>query len=214
MSVVEPERPEDWQIEIGRGDGGKTFIRVVHLPTGITRGVGSIGDRGAEWMHWLVTDIRKEVRWRAVDSAELAEYASLWNGSEPGWCLKALHRRECRIVVLFEPPGATARDLLALRGSFDEYRGRPPGSLLKDVGGKTRFMIERVYDASEGPAAAQKAREHGLRVEEWARDVVEYLPVNEATNRAMIIEDDAVAAAVIEKMRACGVKVIPEARGE
>jgi hypothetical protein len=28
-------------------------------------------------------------------------------------------------------------------------------------------------------AAAQKARENGLNVEEWTRDVVVYLPVNE-----------------------------------
>ncbi len=27
MSVVEPERPEDWQIETGRSDGGRTFMR-------------------------------------------------------------------------------------------------------------------------------------------------------------------------------------------
>jgi hypothetical protein len=67
-------------------------------------------------------------------------------------------------------------------------------------------------DAFIAPAATQKARENGLRVEEWARDTAAYLPVNEATKMAMIIEDDDVAAAVIEKMRACGAKMIPEAR--
>jgi hypothetical protein len=127
--------------------------------------------------------------------------------------LAALHKHERRIVVLFEPPGATARDIVALRSAFDEYRDRPPGSLLKEVGGKTRFVVERIYGTSDGQAAAQKARENGLHVEEWARDTVAYLPVNEATKMVMIIENDDVAAAVIEKMRAFGVKVIPDARG-
>jgi hypothetical protein len=58
---MKPVKPEDYRVDIGRGDGGKTFMRVVHLPSGISRAVESIGDQGMEWARKLTAEIQEEL---------------------------------------------------------------------------------------------------------------------------------------------------------
>ena len=54
--------PDDFRVDYGRVEGGRTFIRVVHLPTGKERiqvGLGS--DDSRELVRRFVNQIRAEL---------------------------------------------------------------------------------------------------------------------------------------------------------
>jgi hypothetical protein len=38
----------DLRFDVGRADGGRTFVRVVHIPTGKSRTIVGLGNRTAE----------------------------------------------------------------------------------------------------------------------------------------------------------------------
>jgi hypothetical protein len=51
-------RDDDLRIDIGRATGGRTFIRVVHEPTGINRQLVGLGNRS---YHDVVNELRSAI---------------------------------------------------------------------------------------------------------------------------------------------------------
>lgn len=58
--------PDEFRVEIGRAQGGATFMRVLHVPSGIERSVPSIGTRGSEVAKELIAKITKELSEKTV----------------------------------------------------------------------------------------------------------------------------------------------------
>jgi hypothetical protein len=124
-----PLVPDNFSIEIGRAADGKTFMRIVHLPSGIYREVPSIGNEGAEVARKLAAEIQLELAKRAVQRDALAAYAYLWDGSEPGWCLQEVHTHERRLVLTFDPPGPAIGDYGVPLAEVDTPRVDKPGAV-------------------------------------------------------------------------------------
>ena len=140
-----------------------------------------------------------------MHEADLAPFAFLWEGSAPEWCIRATYVYERRIVVLFDPPGPSARDVAAMREVFDELRGRSVQAVWADVVGKTHIPLAEVYSPVNAPSVVVAARRRGLRVDMQAIEIVHRIPVNRRTEQALIIESDELAARVVERMLAAGV---------
>jgi hypothetical protein len=127
--MTSPVVPDDFTVEIGRAAGGKTFMRIVHVPSGISREVPSIGDEGTGVAPRLVAEIQLELARRAVQPDVLAAYAYLWDGSEPGWCLQEVHTHERRLVLTFDPPGPAIGDYGVPLAEVDTPRVDKPGAV-------------------------------------------------------------------------------------
>jgi hypothetical protein len=68
---------QDFRIDLGRGAGGKTFMRVVHLPTGIERTVSSIGSRDSrELAKELAAEILEELARKDAKAAQASSPGS------------------------------------------------------------------------------------------------------------------------------------------
>ena len=143
----------------------------------------------------------------AVSSLDLALFAYLWDGSEPGWCLLATHRQERRIVLHLEKPGPSARDVVAMRDVFEEMRLQPADVIWAAVRDRELLVLDRLYSPTDALQLTQAARDRGLHVEVCSSDAVSHVPYNDRTRSALIIDDDALALAVVNRMRREGVSI-------
>jgi hypothetical protein len=68
LSMASMIRDEDFRIESGRADGGRMFLRVIHLPTQASRVVVGLNDRPyAEVVRELLSAVLQEIEavgWR------------------------------------------------------------------------------------------------------------------------------------------------------
>ena len=137
----------------------------------------------------------------------LAEFDHLWNGTEAGWTIQVTRRNEHDVSVAFRDPGATVADIAKLRQLVDELRGLSAVDAQKRLAKKTRVALGRKWEI-EAHQLERRGRELGLRVELEARRTTSYLPVNELTKSALVIEDDDLARRVCEEAISRGVKVV------
>lgn len=77
----------------------------------------------------------------------------------------------------------------------------------KKLSGKTRVKLGRKWE-TEARELDRRGRELGLTIEIEARRTTSYLPVNELTKAALVIEDDELARRVCEEAIARGVKTV------
>ena len=62
------------------------------------------------------------------------------------------------------------------------------------------LVLDRLYSPTDAAQLAQAARDKGLRVEVRSADAVSHVPYNDRTKSALIIDDDALALAVVNRM--------------
>jgi hypothetical protein len=94
-----------------------------------------------------------------------------------------------------------------MREVFEELRALPASAVWAATHGRESLALQQQFSLIDGPRLVEEARNRGLRVEVLRSDTVSYLPYNETTKAARIIEDDAVAAAVASRMKLEGVRV-------
>ena len=140
--------------------------------------------------------------------ADEVPYAHLWDGSEPGWTVRVTHWSECQVVVVFDPPGPTVRDVATMRDLFDELRTRPATAVWAQLRGQLRIVLERNYTPMEVRPYAIAARARGLRIELPGPRRVIYQPFNTTTQKVVIIEDDELATRIGKRMQAAGVSEV------
>ena len=127
----------------------------------------------------------------------LTEYEYLWDGSDPGWTIQQRDESRARVSVVFETDSPSVNELKKLRQVFPTYRDVLPSTLKASLQGRNEYEIGD-FKSSEVHEMASNCDEVGLvlRIEVYHSKT--YLPVNEITSIALIIEDDDLAKAVAE----------------
>jgi hypothetical protein len=127
----------------------------------------------------------------------LAEYEYLWDGSEPGWTIQQRDESRARVSVVFETDSPSVNELKKLRQVFPGYSDIPLSELKASLQGRNDHEIGD-FESSEVHEMASNCDKAGLVLRIDAYQHRTYLPVNEITSIALIIEDDDLAKAVAE----------------
>jgi hypothetical protein len=123
----------------------------------------------------------------------VADYAFLWDGSDPGWTVQYWHFHTAVLIVRFPRP-ADARIVAALRLRLPELRARTARDVLAELRGTTRYVVDAsLYEARR---LAERFDDSGFTLELGRDGYVRRVLYNRLEDRALRIEDDALAALV------------------
>ena len=136
-------------------------------------------------------------------AAAVEELRHFWDGSEPGWELVTPYHCDLEVVYRFDPGGPTTQEALRLRGCREELRDLPMVDVLDRVRGRAEYVAPQIASNPEGHSLKEQGERLGLRVELRAINRSGSLPLRNGMYE--VIEDDAVAAEVVRRMRAAGV---------
>jgi hypothetical protein len=120
----------------------------------------------------------------------MSNYSYLWDGTESGWTLLKVHRSVTTIAVVFEGQGPSAQEIRALRGAVSSFRTMSAQEAFQQLRGSRRVDLGAL-DARAALRLVEDLEGRGLRVEERSMDLTNYLPFNEVSKSALIIEDEA-----------------------
>ncbi|PTQ70495.1 hypothetical protein [Pseudomonas sp. GV071] len=138
---------------------------------------------------------------------EIGEFKHLWDGSESGWALKKLIQDSWRLVFYFSSEGPNARQITLLRQFIPELMSSPLSKVHNQLKGKPCYRTREDYGSSDGYRLRRQAEALGLKVSSEVASNVSYMPVrNELV--VTIIEDQALARAVVLRMIEAGVPVL------
>jgi len=136
----------------------------------------------------------------------LADYAYLWEQPNDGWVLLRINRQAVALTVRFPAEGPSLRHVAAMRSAIPEFRAMNPSQAFAALRGKVEIPLGE-FDSRESRLLSQKCKEHGLLLEAVTLDKSGYLPFNEKTNMALIIEDGAIANMVCQEAIVQGIQV-------
>lgn len=136
---------------------------------------------------------------------KLKEFEHLWNGNESGWVLKKLTRESWRLVFFFSPGGPNAKQVVILRQFVPELMNFSLPAVYAQLKGEPCYRTHDDYGSVDGSRLLSRAKALGFEVSHEVTDNVSYLPVR--NNHAFLIEDNALAKAVVLKMIEAGVPV-------
>lgn len=136
----------------------------------------------------------------------MSNYSHLWDGTEPGWVLLQVHRQTSTLAVLFDEPGATLLEIQALRRVVPEFTALPAQQAVLQLRGRWRIDLGEM-ESREARRLIKRLRDCGLRVEEQTLDRSGYLPFNEVSKMALLIEDEAESRAVAAEALRQGIPV-------
>jgi hypothetical protein len=137
---------------------------------------------------------------------DIKHYGYLWDGTQPGWTLTRVHRQAVSLTVHFGDRGPTLAEMKAVRVIIPTYNNRSAAAVFGELRGKPKLDLGS-FEMREGRHISKLCHDHGLTIEENVQDKSGYLPVNELTNIALVIEDDTLFLAVIEEALRRGVPV-------
>jgi hypothetical protein len=138
--------------------------------------------------------------------SQLDEYRHLWDGSEPGWTLVRVDRVVWRLVFEFGESGPTQLEIASLRTLLDEFRDIPLSTVWKRLKGLRRYEPDQQYGDNDCRTLSERAAILGLRVQPIARDAGGCVPISPG-GCALIIENNALAKEVTDRMREAGVPI-------
>ena len=133
----------------------------------------------------------------------LETYAYLWDGSEPGW---KLHWTSClmwRIRIVFSGLRPTTSELRALRKLLPELRALTVREAVTTLSAKSHYDLPEPVGNIEKGRIVNRANALGLEAVTTVEDCSLGLPVR--GGMMLLIEDDAIARQVCERMKAAGV---------
>lgn len=143
---------------------------------------------------------------QSFEPCMMSNYSHLWDGTEPGWVLLQVHRQTSTIAVLFDEPGATPLEIQALRRVVPEFTALPAQQVVLQLRGRRRIDLGEM-ESREARRLIERLWDCGLRVEEQALDRSGYLPFNEISKLAVLIEDEVEGRAVAAEALRQGIPV-------
>jgi hypothetical protein len=132
-------------------------------------------------------------------------YAYLWDGTQPDWVLLRINRQVVSVTITFGD-APTLKDVASVRAAIPAYAAMRPSEAFAALKGKYRLALGD-FEAREGRRIEQDCKRHGLVVETAASDATTYLPFNEKSRRALLIEDHELAQAVCRSALAHGIRI-------
>ena len=134
------------------------------------------------------------------------DYAHLWQHPQDGWVLLRVHRQGLSLTLVFNADGPSLKDIAAVRASVPEYGDMPLSEAFASLKRKGSVSLG-TFAAREGKRLAEKCRGQSLHVEESVVDKLSYMPFNERTREALVIEDDVLAEQVCQAALLNGIRV-------
>lgn len=142
-----------------------------------------------------------------MSSAEqIDNYKYLWDGSQPGWVLKRFSGNYVDLSLTFSSTGPSTRELMAVRRTVAAYTALPVHEVATKLRGHESLLLGR-FEPKEARAIAAACRREDLKVVESIVDAPEFLPINELTAVALVIEDDLLAEHVYAEALRHGIPV-------
>lgn len=135
-----------------------------------------------------------------------SSYAYLWNDPNDAWVLLRINRQALLLTVKFPAEGPTLREVAAMRSVVPEFGAMPPSEAFAALKGRAEVSLGK-FESKEGRRLVERCKQHGLNIEVVDQDESGYLPFNEKTNMALVIEDDALAEQVCQEALTRGVRV-------
>lgn len=136
----------------------------------------------------------------------LTNHAYLWDGSQPDWVLLRINRQVVSIMITFGVDGPTLKEVAAIRAAIPSFAAMRPVETLSALKGKSRLPLGD-FEAREGRHIEMACRRRGLTVESKPLDATRYLPFNEKSQQALLIEDHELATAVCSAALEHGIRV-------
>lgn len=134
------------------------------------------------------------------------EYKYLWDGSQPGWVLKRFCGNYIDLSLAFPSTGPSTRELMSVRRTVAPYRALPVKEVVTQLRGQESLLLGR-FEPKEARVIAAACRREDLNLVESIVDAPEFLPMNELTGVALIIEDDLLAEHVYTEALLHGIPV-------
>lgn len=135
-----------------------------------------------------------------------SSYAYLWNNPNDGWVLLRINRQALSVTVKLPAEGPTLREVAAMRSVAPEFGVMPPSEAFAALKGRAEVSLGK-FESKEGRRLVESCQKHGLILDVVDHDESGYLPFNEKTNMALVIEDDALAEQVCQEALTHGVRV-------
>ena len=135
----------------------------------------------------------------------LEAYAYLWDGSEPGWKLHWTNRQLWRIRIVFSGSQPTTSEIRALRKLLPELRALSARDAVTTLRTAPHYDLPDPVGNIEMRSVVDRAKALDLEAEATVEDHSCGVPIRD--DRMLIIEDDAIAREICERMKAAGVPV-------
>jgi hypothetical protein len=129
-----------------------------------------------------------------------------WDRSH-SWVVQRYYNDRSRVKIRFEKGLPSVTELIAIRKLLPKFRDIAPASLRSLIGASGELCLEEMMSMTEVRRLVEVARRQGLVAVAEDASFVSYLPFDQTTNCAWLIENDAEALAVAKAMIAEGVPV-------
>ena len=116
------------------------------------------------------------------------KYKYLWHGSQPGWILKRFCGNYVDLSLAFPRTGPSTRELMTVRRTVVSYTALPVKELVAQLRGQESLLPGR-FEPKKARVFAAACRREGLSVVERIVNTPEFLPINELSGVASVIED-------------------------
>ncbi|WP_398491644.1 hypothetical protein [Variovorax sp.] len=136
----------------------------------------------------------------------MSNYSHLWDGTEPSWVLLQVHRQTSTLAVLFEEPGASLLEIQTLRRVVPEFAALSAQQAVLQLRGRWRIDLGEM-EFREARRLIERLRDCRLRVEKQTLDRGGYLPFNEVSKMALLIENEVESRAVAAEALRQGIPV-------
>lgn len=138
---------------------------------------------------------------------QLDDHSYLWDGSDPGWVVLSMQRQIAELALTFPQGGPSLQDIAAVRAAIPGFAEKTPAQAFAALKGLERVPLG-TYEFDDAKRVWATCKKKGLSVEMAASDAPAMLPYHEGRKIALVIEDDALLAAVCEAAVARGVRVL------
>lgn len=125
----------------------------------------------------------------------MSNYSHLWDGTEPSWVLLQVHRQT-----------STLLEIQALRRVVPEFAALSARQAVLQLRGRWRIDLGEM-EFREARRLIERLRDCRLRVEEQTLDRGGYLPFNEVSKMALLIENEVESRAVAAEALRQGIPV-------
>lgn len=136
----------------------------------------------------------------------MSNYCYLWDGTQPCWTLLRIRRVVSAMTVLFDAQGPRRRELQVLRRTVPGWRDMSARQAVRQLWGRPSVELGE-FDHSAARRLVTALEGHGLRVREEVTERTTYLPYNEKSHYALIIENAATLREVVAEAMRRGVPV-------
>ena len=138
---------------------------------------------------------------------KIDQYSYVWDGSQPGWVLVRSARSASSLKALFGDGGVTVKNVQALRRTLPHFASMSAQAAIQSLFGLTAVELG-TFEGREARRIVRALKSEGLTVQETGATEFGYLPFNELTKSALLIDEDTeLASAVVQQALASGIPV-------